>query len=45
MAEQVQAILDRMVPALRDLLDKEIFSEVSWLFISPERTTNSKSLH
>jgi len=27
MAEQVQAILDRMVPALRDLMDKEVFSE------------------
>eukprot|EP00979_Chaetoceros_neogracilis_P010103 scaffold2368_cov289-Chaetoceros_neogracile.AAC.28 len=27
MAEQVQAILDRMVPSLRDLMDKEVFSE------------------
>ena len=27
MAEQVQAILDRMVPALRDLMDKEVFTE------------------
>jgi len=27
MAEQVQAILDRMVPALRDLMNKGIFSE------------------
>lgn len=28
MAEQVQATLDRMVPALRDLMDRGIFSEV-----------------
>lgn len=27
MAEQVQEILDRMVPALRDLMDREIFTE------------------
>ena len=27
MAEQVQAVLDQMVPALRDFLDKGIFSE------------------
>jgi U3 small nucleolar RNA-associated protein 6 len=27
MAEQVQDILDRMVPALRDLMDREIFTE------------------
>ena len=32
MAEQVQAILDRMVPALRDLMDKEVFTQVSHLF-------------
>jgi Uncharacterized conserved protein, contains HAT (Half-A-TPR) repeat len=30
MAEKVQAILDRMVPALKDLLDKEVFTEVSF---------------
>ncbi len=28
MADQVQATLDRMVPALRDLLDRGIFTEV-----------------
>eukprot|EP00557_Chaetoceros_sp_GSL56_P001782 CAMPEP_0176488298 /NCGR_PEP_ID=MMETSP0200_2-20121128/6629_1 /TAXON_ID=947934 /ORGANISM="Chaetoceros sp., Strain GSL56" /LENGTH=681 /DNA_ID=CAMNT_0017885261 /DNA_START=92 /DNA_END=2137 /DNA_ORIENTATION=+ len=27
MAEKVQAILDRMVPSLKDLLDKEVFTE------------------
>ena len=32
MADQVEAVLDRMVPALRDLLDRGIFAEVS-LFI------------
>ena len=28
MGDQVQATLDRMVPALRDLLDRGIFTEV-----------------
>jgi len=27
MAEQVQAVLDRMVPALRDLMEKEVFTQ------------------
>lgn len=33
MAEQVQAVLDRMVPALRDLMEKEVFTQVSLLRI------------
>jgi hypothetical protein len=32
MADQVQDSLDRMVPALKDLLDREIFTEVSTTF-------------
>eukprot|EP00559_Dactyliosolen_fragilissimus_P002446 CAMPEP_0184865004 /NCGR_PEP_ID=MMETSP0580-20130426/16594_1 /TAXON_ID=1118495 /ORGANISM="Dactyliosolen fragilissimus" /LENGTH=460 /DNA_ID=CAMNT_0027363999 /DNA_START=49 /DNA_END=1428 /DNA_ORIENTATION=+ len=37
MAEQVQAALDQMVPALRDLMDKGVFSESETKFIIKRR--------
>jgi len=40
MAEQVQAVLDQMVPALRDLMDKGIFSETEIKAIVTRRRTS-----
>mmetsp|Transcript_9442 Transcript_9442/g.11022 ORF Transcript_9442/g.11022 Transcript_9442/m.11022 type:complete len:747 (+) Transcript_9442:82-2322(+) len=40
MAEQVQEVLDRMVPALRDLMDKGIFSENEIRAIVTRRRTS-----